>query len=97
MDAEQLRPLVDAAMLPVVASLAPAGVLSAHWLPDRAGEPVVWVRVRDEASRVAVESYSWVLPQVQIILTRLAVPPEMVLRLRVEVTSAEAEDRLFEG
>jgi hypothetical protein len=97
MDAEQLRPLVDAAMLPVVASLAPAGVLSAHWLPDRAGEPVVWVRVRDEASRVAVESYSWVLPQVQIILTRLAVPPEMVLRLRVEVTSTEAEDRLFEG
>ncbi|HEV2798157.1 MAG TPA: hypothetical protein VGV65_11105 [Nocardioides sp.] len=97
MDAEHLRPLVDAAMLPVVASLAPAGVLSAHWLPDRAGEPVVWMRVRDEASRVAVESYSWVLPQVQIILTRLAVPPEMVLRLRVEVTSAEAEDRLFEG
>jgi hypothetical protein len=97
MGEEQLRSAVDAAMLPIVASLGPAGVVSAHWLPDRAGEPVVWVRVKDEASRVAVESYAWVLPQVQIILTRLAVPPEMVMRLRMEVTSAEAEDRLFEG
>lgn len=97
MEDEPLRAAVDAAMLPVVASLAPAGVLAAHWLPDRAGEPVVWMRVRDEASRVAVESYAWVLPQVQIILTRLAVPPHMVLRLRIEITSAEAEDRLFEG
>ena len=91
-----MRRGVDAAMLPIVASLAPAGVVSAHWLPDRAGEPVVWVRVQDEAARVAVESYAWVLPQVQIILTRLNVPSEMVLRLRLEVTSAEAEDRLFE-
>ena len=94
---EALRRSVDAAMLPIVASLGPAGVVSAHWLPDRAGEPVVWLRVRDEAARVAVESYPWVLPQVQIVLTRLDVPPEMVLRLRIEVTSAEAEDRLFEG
>ena len=94
---EVLRRSVDAAMLPIVASLGPAGVVSAHWLPDRAGEPVVWLRVRDEAARVAVESYPWVLPQVQIVLTRLDVPPEMVLRLRIEVTSAEAEDRLFEG
>ncbi len=91
-----MRKAVDAAMLPIVASLGPAGVV-AHWLPDRAGEPVVWVRVKDEASRVAVESYAWVLPQVQIILTRLNVPPEMVMRLRMEVTSAEAEDRLFDG
>ncbi|MCF6379241.1 hypothetical protein L2K70_16640 [Nocardioides KLBMP 9356] len=97
MGEDRLRRSVDAAMLPIVASLAPAGVVSAHWLPDRAGEPVVWLRVRDEAARVAVESYAWVLPQVQIILTRLDVPPEMVLRLRIEVTSAEAEDRLFEG
>ena len=94
---EALRRSVDAAMLPIVASLGPAGVVSAHWLPDRAGEPVVWLRVRDEAARVAVESYPLVLPQVQIVLTRLDVPPEMVLRLRIEVTSAEAEDRLFEG
>ena len=97
MDAEQLRRGVDAAMLPIVASLAPAGVLSAHWLPDRAGEPVVWMRVQDEAGRAAVESYAWVLPQVQVILTRLGVPSQMVLRLRIEITSAEAEDRLFEG
>ena len=97
MGEEQLQRAADAAMLPIVASLGAVGVVSAHWLPDRAGEPVVWVRVKDEASRVAVQSYSWVLPQVQIILTRLAVPPEMVMRLRIEVTSAEAEDRLFEG
>lgn len=97
MGEEQLRSAVDAAMHPIVASLGPAGVISAHWLPDRAGEPVVWVRVKDEASRVAVESYAWVLPQVQTMLTRLNVPPEMVMRLRMEVTSAEAEDRLFDG
>ena len=97
MGEEQLRASVDAALLPIVASLGAVGVMSAHWLPDRAGEPVVWLRVQDEASRVAVQSYAWVLPQVQIILTRLAVPPEMVMRLRIEVTSAEAEDRLFEG
>ena len=96
MDDEQLRRSADAAMLPIVASLAPVGVLAAHWLPDRAGDPVVWIRVRSEADRVAVESYSWVLPQVQIILARLGLSPEKVLALRMEVTSGEAEDRLFE-
>ena len=83
-------------MLPIVASLAPAGVLEAHWLPDRAGDPVVWIRVRSEADRVAVESYSWVLPQVQIILARLGLASDKVLALRLEVTSGEAEDRLFD-
>ena len=83
-------------MLPIVTSLAPAGVIGAHWLPDRAGDPVVWIRVQNEASRVAVESYSWVLPQVQVILSRLGLPPEKVLALRLEVTSAEAEDHLFD-
>jgi hypothetical protein len=96
MDQEQLRRAVDAAMLPIVASLAPAGVREAHWLPDRSGSPVVWIRVETEAARVAVQSYSWVLPQVQIILARLGLAPEEVLALRLEVTSGEAEDRLFE-
>lgn len=41
MSEDQLRRAVDAAMLPIVASLAPAGVVAAHWLPDRAGDPVV--------------------------------------------------------
>lgn len=95
MSQEQLRRAADAAMLPIVASLAPAGVLSAHWLPDRAGDPVVWIRVRTEAGRVAVESYSWVLPQVQVILSRVGLSPEKVQALRLEVTSAEAEDGLF--
>ena len=93
---ETLRRAADAAMLPIVTSLAPAGVIDAHWLPDRAGDPVVWIRVQNEASRVAVESYSWVLPQVQVILSRLGLPPEKVMALRLEVTSAEAEDHLFE-
>jgi len=42
-----------------------------------------------------VESYSWVLPQVQVILSRLGLPPEKVQALRLEVTSAEAEGHLF--
>jgi hypothetical protein len=92
---DQLRRAADAAMLPIVASLAPAGVLSAHWLPDRAGDPVVWIRVATDAGRAAVESYSWVLPQVQVILARVGLAPEKVLALRLEVTSGEAEDRLF--
>ena len=93
---DQQRRSVDAAMLPIVASLAPAGVLAAHWLPDRDGSPVVWIQVRRESDRVAVESFSWVLPQVQIILTRQGVHPDTVLALRMEVTSGEAQDRLFE-
>ena len=92
---DQLRRAADAAMLPIVASLAPAGVIGAHWLPDRAGDPVVWIRVQSEAGRVQVESYSWVLPQVQVILSRLGLPPEKVQALRLEVTSAEAEGHLF--
>jgi hypothetical protein len=95
-DDQQLRRVVDAAMLPIVASLAPAGVREAHWLPDRTGDPVVWVRVETEAARVAVESYSWVLPQVQVILSRLGLAPEKVMALRLEVTSGEAEGRLFD-
>jgi hypothetical protein len=93
---DELRRAADAAMLPIVTSLAPAGVTSALWLPDRAGDPVVWIRVQSEAGRVAVESYSWVLPQVQIILARLGLAPDKVLALRLEVTSGEAEDRLFD-
>ena len=95
MSDDQLRRAADAAMLPIVASLVPAGVVAAHWLPERSGDPVVWIRVSTEAGRVAVESYSWVLPQVQVILSRLGLAPEKVMALRLEVTSAEAEDRLF--
>lgn len=96
MSGDQLRGAADAAMLPIVASLGAVGVLEAHWLPDRAGDPVVWIRVKTEAGRVAVESYSWVRPQVQVILARLGVSPEKVLQLRLEVTSEEAEDQLFD-
>ncbi len=96
MGAEEQR-AADAAMLPIVASLAPAGVIAAHWLPDRDGDPVVWLRVQTEAGRVAVESYPWVLPQVQVMMSRLGLSGDKVMALRLEVTSVEAEDRLFEG
>ncbi|MEO6512373.1 MAG: hypothetical protein ABIO16_15350 [Nocardioides sp.] len=96
MGAEEQR-AADAAMLPIVASLAPAGVIAAHWLPDRDGDPVVWLRVQTEAGRVAVESYAWVLPQVQVMMSRLGLAGDKVMSLRLEVTSVEAEDRLFEG
>ena len=97
MDDEHQRRAVDAAMLPIVASLGAVGVIEAHWLPDRAGDPVVWIRVQTEAGRVAVQSYPWVLPQVQVMLTRLGLSGEKVMALRLEVTSVEAEDRLFDG
>ena len=42
-----------------------------------------------------MEFYSWVLPQVQVILSRLGLPPEKVQALRLEVTSTEAEGHLF--
>ena len=93
---EELRRAADAAMVPIRASLAPVGVSEVHWLPDRDGDPVVWIRVATEAGRVAVQSYAWVLPQVQVVLARVGLPPEKVMALRLEVTSAEAEDRLFE-
>ena len=83
-------------MLPIVASLAPAGVLKAHWLPDQAGDPVVWIEVGTELSRVQVQSYSWVLPQGQIVLSRRGLAPDKVMALRLEVTSREAENRLFD-
>ncbi len=43
-----------------------------------------------------MESYPWVLPQVQVVLSRLGLAPEKVQALRLQVTSAEAQDRLFE-
>jgi hypothetical protein len=97
MDDEHQRKAADAAMLPIVASLGAVGVLEAHWLPDRDGDPVVWIRVQTEAGRVAVQSYPWVLPQVQVMLSRLGLSGEKVMSLRLEVTSVEAEERLFDG
>ncbi len=93
---EQLRRAADAAMLPIRASLGAVGVTEVHWLPDRGGDPVVWIRVATEAGRVAVESYPWVRPQVQVVLSRVGLASDKVMALRIEVTSAEAEERLFE-
>lgn len=83
-------------MVPIVASLAPWGVLEGHWLPDRAGDPVVWIRVGTEIERVLLEAQVWLLPQVRILLARVGLPPQQVMSSRLEVTSTEAQARLFE-
>lgn len=87
---------MDAAMVPMVAALAPWGVRDGHWLRDSEGRPVVWLRTATEAERAVLGQQGWVLAQVQVTLTRLGVPHEVVWRLRLEITSVEAEDRLFE-
>lgn len=86
---------LEAALLPMVAALGCAGVESAHWLPDRDGHPVAWLRTHTRAQRDHLERQVWVLPQVQIVMTRLGVPHDVVWRLRLEVTSVEDESRLL--
>ena len=86
---------VDAALVPLVASLGPWGVEEAHWLPDRGGAPVIWLRTRTQAQRRALQSQTWVAPQVQVTLTRLGLPHDLVWTVRIELTSVEAEDALF--
>lgn len=95
MSDDALRKAVDAAIRPAVASLGAWGVEEGHWLPDRDGEPVIWLRTQTEIQRVALEAQVWLRPQVQIILTRLSVPYSSVARLRLRVTSAEGEAGLF--
>ncbi|CUR58556.1 hypothetical protein NOCA2500029 [metagenome] len=86
---------VDAALVPMVASLGAWGVEAGHWLPDRAGAPVIWLRTRTLAQSTALQSQVWLVPQVQVTLTRFGVPHDIVWSMRVEVTSTEAEDQLF--
>ncbi len=97
MAADPFDKQLDAALLPMVAALGCGGVESAHWLPDRDGHPVVWLRTHTRAQRALLERQTWVLPQVQIIMTRLGVPHDSVWGLRLEVTSAEDEAGLLEG
>lgn len=94
---EALRKALDAALLPMVKSIGPWGVVDAHWRPDPAGQPVIWLRTRTEIERVALQAQPWVLTQVQIMMTRLSVPYSAVSKARLEVTSLEAEDRLLDG
>lgn len=86
---------IDQAVVPIIASLGSWGVESGHWLPDRDGSPVVWLTTGTRAQRMALQSQVWLLPQVQITLTRLGVPHDVVWKLRVEITSAEDERSLF--
>ncbi len=92
---EAVGKAVQAALTPLVASLAAWGVGEAHWLPDRQGAPVIWLRTRTTRQADALSSQVWLEPQVQVTLTRLGVPHDLVWRIRIEVTSAQAEDQLF--
>ena len=56
----------------------------------------IWVRVGTELQRVTLEAQSWLLPQLHVILARMGMPSEKVMGSRLEVTSAEAEARLFD-
>jgi hypothetical protein len=97
-EAERIRARnrrVQEAMLPMAASLGSWGIESAHWLPDRDGQPVVWLRTRTRAQRRTLEAQVWLPAQVQTILTRLGVPHETVWRVRLELTSAEDEAELL--
>ena len=96
MEGERLGRSMDAAMTPMVAALAPWGVRDGHWLPDRDGQPVVWLRTATEAERVTLGDQGWLLAQVQVTLSRLGVPHDIIWRLRLETTSLEAERRLFD-
>jgi hypothetical protein len=91
-----VRRAVTAAIVPIVASLAPWGVDEGHWLPDRDGRPVIWLRTVTASQAATLRGQVWLLPQVQITLTRLGVPHEIVWTLRVEVTSSQAQAELFE-
>jgi hypothetical protein len=90
-----VRKSVEAALVPMVASLGAWGVEEGHWLPDRTGAPVIWLRPRTVAQSDALSKQVWLVPQVQVTLTRLGVPHDIVWPMRVEITSTEAEDRLF--
>lgn len=96
MSSDRERRAVDAALVPIVAALRPWGVEDGHWLPDRSGTPVVWLRTHTEIERVALQSQAWVIAQVQSSLTRLDVSYEVVRSLRLEITSTEGEAVLFE-
>ncbi len=82
-------------MVPIVASLGCWGVDEGHWLPDRNGAPVIWLRTRTLAQRAALQAQIWLVPHVQANLARLGVPHEILWPVRVEITSADAEAQLF--
>jgi hypothetical protein len=95
MSQDSTRRAVDAALVPVVASLAAWEVTEAHWLPDRDGVPVIWLRTRTRAQQDALARQVWLVTQLQTTLTRLGVPYAVVRAVRVEVTSGESEAQLF--
>ena len=88
---------VDAALVPIKASLAAWGVVGVHWLPDRDGSPVIWLRTHSRPQRSALESQTWLVAQLQSTLSRLGTPYAVVRALRIEITSTEDEINLLDG
>ncbi|RLV47529.1 hypothetical protein D9V37_15225 [Nocardioides mangrovicus] len=88
---EGIDPAWEAAITPIVASLAPWGVVGGFVEVDASGSPVLWLRATTEIGRVELQAQAFLLPQVQIILTRLGLPYAMVRDLRLAMTSVEAE------
>ena len=88
---------VDAALVPIRASLAAWGVVEVHWLPDRDASPVIWLRTHSRAQRAALESQPWLSAQLGMTLSRLGVPYHLVRALRIEVTSTEDQVNLLDG
>jgi hypothetical protein len=80
------------ALVPIVASLAPWGVVDARWLPHENPRPTIWLRTRTEIERVALQAQPWPIAQVRIMLTRLSVPYDVVSALQLDVTSLEGEE-----
>lgn len=95
MERTAIASAVDAAIVPLVASLGAWGVESGHHLPDRGGAPVLWLCTRTDAQGRVLERQGWLLPQVQVMLTWFGVPYDVVRQVRVVLTSLESEARLL--
>ncbi|WP_438353639.1 hypothetical protein [Microbacterium sp. CJ88] len=87
---------IEAAMRPMLVSLGPWGVDECHWMAAPDGEAAVWIRTRTELQRVSLEAQPWLRAQVEMMLTRLGVGYDIVSQVRLRLTSAEAQEHLFD-
>lgn len=93
---DSLRRSANAAITPLLASLASWGIVEGHWLPDRDGVPRLWLRTVTEKQRLALKDQVWLPPMVHVLLLRVGVEPTMAGKMVLELASLEADQRLFE-
>src|SRR5690349_10658262 len=91
----QVRRSLQEATTGMVVSLGSWGVVSMHWLPDRQGQPAVWLTTVTEAQRQALEGAPWLESYVVMLLTRAQMPYETLKLVRVLVDSQEDQRRLL--